>query len=377
MRFIRLKAIARKEFVQILRDRRSLGLALSIPVLLLLLFGYALTLDVERIPTAVYDQDRTPESRELIDRFGQSQYFQLREAVFSYPRLQSLIDSGQISLGLVVPADFSRNLALNRETVVQLLLDGTDANTANIALGYASSIAQLYSQEILARKMNRLGVSRIAPPLQPRIRIWFNPDLESKNFIVPGLIAIIMAILSAILTSGTISREWERGTMEQLISTPVGKWELILGKMIPYFLIGLADLALTVMMGEYLFQVPLRGSAPLLFALSSLFLLGAIGQGIVVSIITRNQLLSNQVAIILSYLPTFILSGFIYPIEHMPRFIQLITYIVPGRYYVSILKGVYSKGIGLESLWPEALLLLAYGGLMLFWSWRRLEKRIA
>jgi len=376
MKFVRLKAIALKEFLQIIRDPRSLALAVSIPVLLLVLFGYALTLDVDRIPTVVYDLDRTPRSRDLVNRFLSSQYFQLQAAAQSYARLQEMLDTGQALMGLVIPANFSRDLEMGRDTTIQVLMDGTDANTATIALGYANAITLLYSQDLMKEKMTRLGVGKISPPIEPRIRIWFNPDLESKNFIVPGLIAIIMSILAAILTSGTIAREWERGSMEQLISTPIRKGELILGKLIPYFVIGMIDLVLSVLMGRYLFGVPLRGSGFLLFSLASLFLLGAICQGVLVSIVTRNQLLSSQISIILSYLPTFILSGFIYPIHNMPQFIQFITYVVPGRYVVTILKGIYSKGIGLEILWIEALLLAVYAGGMTLWAHKRFQKRI-
>jgi len=376
MKLVRLKAIAWKEFIHIGRDPVSLLLAISIPVFLLLLFGYALTLDVDRIPTVIYDLDRTPRSRDLADHFLRSKYFQLQAVAPDYPHLQEMLDRGQALMGLVIPSNFSRDLELNREATIQVLMDGTDANTATIALGYASAITLLYSQELLQQKMNRLGVGKISPPIEPRIRIWFNPDLESKNFIVPGLIAVIMAILAAILTSGTISREWEEGTMEQLISTPIRNEELILGKLIPYFAIGMVDLSLSVAMGKFLFGVPLRGNGLLLFSLASLFLLGAICQGVVVSIVTKNQLLSSQISIILSYLPTFILSGFIYPIANMPKLIQFITYVVPGRYFVAILKGIYSKGIGLEILWVEALLLAIYASAMTFWAYQKFKKRI-
>jgi ABC-2 type transport system permease protein len=376
MKLIRLKAVAWKEFLQIVRDPRSLALAVSIPVLLLVLFGYALTLDVDRIPTAVYDLDRTPQSRELVERFLASNYFQLEGTVDNYPGLQEKIDRGRVLIGLVIPANFGSDLEADRETAVQILADGTDANTATIALGYAQAIVTLYSQEILFRKLNRLGVGRISPPVEPRIRIWFNPDLESKNFIIPGLIAVIMVILAAILTSGTVAREWERGTLEQLISTPIRKSELILGKLIPYFAIGMFDLALTVVMGRFLFEVPLRGSGFLLFSLAGLFLLGAIAQGVVVSVIARNQLLSSQISIVLSYLPTFILSGFIYPIDNMPKLIQAITYVIPSRYIVSVLKGIYSKGVNLDVLWMEALLLAFYASAMVLLALKKFQKRI-
>lgn len=377
MKLIRLQAIARKEFYHILRDPRSLALALSIPVLLLLLFGYALTLDVDHIPTAIYDLDRSPQSRDFIDYFLSSKYFQYYDSVNSYTEMQKKLDRGEVLVGLVIPTNFARDLELNRQATIQILLDGTDANTATIAQGYALAITLLYSQELLHQKINKLGVGKISPPIEPRIRIWFNPDLESRNFIVPGLIAIIMAILAALLTSGTVAREWERGTMEQLISTPIRKEELILGKLIPYFTIGMIDVLLSVAMGKFLFGVPLRGNGLLLFSLASLFLLGAICQGVLVSTITRNQLLASQISIIISYLPTFILSGFIYPIANMPQFIQIITYIVPGRYFVSILKGIYSKGIGMEILWVEAIFLFFYASAMTLGAYKKFQKRIA
>lgn len=376
MKLIRLKAVAFKEMLQIIRDPRSLALAVSIPVLLLLLFGYALTLDVDRIPTVLLDQDRTPQSRDLIDRFLRSRYFQLHTVARSHSHVQQMLDGGQVLMALVIPANFSRDLEANREATLQVLMDGTDANTATIALGYASAIVALYSEELMRHKMAQLGVGKISPPVEPRIRIWFNPDLESRNFIVPGLIAVIMVILAAILTSGTVSREWERGTMEQLIATPIRNSELILGKLIPYFAIGMLDLALSVAMGKFLFGVPLRGSGFLLFSLAGLFLLGAISQGVVVSILAKNQLLSSQISIFISYLPTFILSGFIYPIANMPKLIQFITYVFPSRYIVSILKGIFSKGIGLEILWWEGLLLTVYASTMIIWALKKFEKRI-
>jgi ABC-2 type transport system permease protein len=377
MKLIRLKAIAVKEFIQIFRDPRSLGLAVSIPVLLLLLFGYALTLDVDRIPTILYDLDRTPQSRDLSDRFFRSRYFHLQGVAQSYGQLQQALDSGEALMGLVIPANFSRNLEFNRETMIQILMDGTDSNTATIALGYAQAIVTIYSQELIQEKINQFGMGKVSPPIELRIRVWFNPDLESRNFIVPGLIAVIMVILAAILTSGTIAREWERGTMEQLISTPIRNSELVLGKLIPYFAIGMMDLALSVAMGRYLFGVPLRGSGLLLFSLVGLFLLGAICQGVVVSIIAKNQLLASQISIVSSYLPTFILSGFIYPIDNMPKFIQLITYIFPSRYVVTILKGIFSKGVGLEVLWMEGLLLAVYASIMIFLALKKFQKRMA
>lgn len=357
----RVWAVARKECIHIIRDPRSLGLAIAIPMLLLVLFGYALTLDVDHVPLVVWDQSTSPASREFISRFTGSRYFSLRGSMRTYQDVERAIDAGQALVALIIPTHFAGHIASGRAAQVQMIVDGSDANTATIAMGYADVVAQTYSQDVAVRALRRIGGATLQPPLDLRPRVWFNADLESKNYIIPGLIAVIMMVIAALLTSLTVAREWERGTMEQLISTPIKGRELILGKLLPYFAIGMFDMLLAVLMGELLFQVPLRGHAALLFGMAALFLAGALSLGMVISIMTKSQLLASQLAMVLTFLPSFLLSGFMYAISNMPHVIQLLTYLIPARYFVALLKGIYLKGVGLEILAVEAALLTVFG----------------
>ncbi len=361
---LRLRAVARKEFIHILRDPRSLGMAIAIPMLLLLLFGYALTLDVDNVPLVVWDQDGTPASRELVSQFAASRYFSLRRHVSDYHQLERAIDTRQALMGLVIPTDFAGRLAGGRPVEVQLIADGSDANTATIALGYADAVALSTSQGIALRHARRAGSRTLYAPIDLRPRVWFNTEMESKNYIIPGLIAVIMMIIGALLTSLTVAREWERGTMEQLISTPVKAPELVLGKLLPYFALGMLDVVLAVMAGKLLFRVPMRGNPALLFAMAAIFLAGALALGMLISIQTKNQLLANQAGIVLTFLPAFLLSGFMYSISNMPAAIRLVTYFVPARYFIALLKGIYLKGVGLEILLGDAVLLTLFAAVV-------------
>jgi ABC-2 type transport system permease protein len=376
MNIIRVKALSKKEFIQIWRDPRSLALAILIPVLLLLLFGFALTLDVDNVPLAVWDQDRSRESADLLRDFSFSRYFKVVRYCSNYSELEALIDHGEAMMFLVIPTDFSKNILGGRSAPVQLVLDGSDSNTGTIALAYADAVIQGYNQRAAMQAFVRAG---IAPPtpIDLRSRVWFNPDLKSRNFIIPGLIAVIMMIIAALLTSLTVAREWERGTMEQLISTPVTSNELILGKFMPYFAIGMADMLVAVVMARFLYDIPLRGSIVLLFALSSLFLTGALAMGMFISIATRSQLLASQMSVLLTFLPTFLLSGFAYAISNMPVPIQLITRIVPARYFLVILKGIYLKGVGLRILAWEIFFLAVFATIMVALATRKFKRRIA
>lgn len=376
MNILRLWAVIRKEFLHIMRDPRSLGMGIAIPMLLLILFGYALTLDVDDVPFVVWDQSVSPVSRELVSRFDGSPYFSLLRYAHSYPEIEQAIDAGQALMALIIPVDFARLIESGRVATVQVIVDGSDANTATIALGYAEAIAHTYSWDITIRQARRIGGKPLFVPLEVRPRVWFNTDLESKNSIVPGLIAVIMMVIAALLTSLTIAREWETGTMEQLISTPVKGPELILGKLLPYFAIGMFDVLLAVLMAEFLFQVPLRGNVGLVFAMAAIFLAGALSLGMVISIVTKGQLLASQLAMILTFLPAFLLSGFMYSIINMPPAVQLITYIVPARYFVSLLKGIYLKGIGLEILAVEAGLLIVFGISLLLLANLKFKKKL-
>lgn len=377
MRAHRAWAVARKELLHIRRDPRSLGMGIAIPMLLLLLFGYALTLDVDDVPLAVWDQSRSPASREYVSHFGGSPYFTVRSHVESYRDLERAIDRGEVLAALVVPTDFAARVGSGRPARVQLILDGSDANTATIAMGYADAVNLAYSRGVALDALRRAGEKAPALPIDLRSRVWFNPDLASKNYIIPGLIAVIMMVIAALLTSLTVAREWERGTMEQLISTPIQGSELILGKLLPYFGIGMLDVALAVLMGEFLFHVPLRGSVALLFGMAAIFLAGALALGMVISIVTKSQLLASQLAMVLTFLPAFLLSGFMYAIANMPQVIQAITYLIPARYFVSLLKGIYLKGVGLEILALEAGLLTLFAVAMVALANRKFRKELA
>ena len=304
-------AVARKETIHIARDPRSLGMAVAIPMLLLVLFGYALTLDVDRVPLVIWDQSRTQASRDFVSRFSASRYFAVQASVRNYREVERAVDSSRALVALIVPGDFASRVASGQAAPVQLIVDGSDSNTATIAMGYADAVAQAYSQEIALSTVRR-GAGAAAPtvPLDVRPRVWFNADMESRNYIIPGLIAVIMMVIAALLTSLTVAREWERGTMEQLISTPVKGPELILGKLLPYFAIGMLDVLLAVLMAEFLFQVPMRGSPALVFAMAAVFLAGALSLGMLISIVTKSQLLASQLAMVLTFLPSFLLSGF-------------------------------------------------------------------
>ena len=358
---IRLWAIARKEFLHIIRDPRSLAMAIAIPMVQLLIYGYALTLDVDNVPMVVWDQSNSSISREFVSRFKGSGYFALRGHVDNYQAVEQAIDFREALVALIVPRDFAGKVESGRPAMVQLIVDGSDSNTATIAMGYAEAVAFTYSQDMIIRRTQRSG-SRFPPlPIDFRPRVWFNADLQSRNYLIPGLIAVIMTVITALLTSLTVAREWERGTMEQLISTPMKAHELVLGKLLPYFLIGMLDVLLAVLMGIFLFHVPLRGNVVLVFAMAAIFLVGLLSVGILISIVTRSQLLSSQIAMIVTYLPALLLSGLMFAIPNMPKPLQLITYVIPARYFVALLKGIYLKGGGLEILSNEAILLTLFG----------------
>ena len=324
---------------------------------MLVLFGFALSLDVDRIPTLVYDQDGTSTSRDLIAQFRGSRFFDIRGAARSYAEIERGIDASTILMGIVIPPDYSRHLEAGREAQVQILLDGSDSNTASIALGYAESMVRTYSLRLRGEAQDRKGGGRIVPPVDAQVRVWYNSTLESKNYVVPGLIAVILMIIAALLTSLCIAREWEMGTMEQVLSTPLRPAEMVLGKMLAYFIVGLADAVISLTVGVLVFAVPFRGSLLFLGVTCCLFLFGAFCWGIFISAVASSQVQAYQMGLISSFLPAFLLSGFVYSIETMPPVIQVVTYAFPARYFVTILKGVFLKGVGFDVLWKEVLFL--------------------
>ncbi len=376
MKVSRTWAIAKKEFVHIYRDPRSLALVILMPALLMLLFGYAVTLDVKKVSMAVLDRDRSQESLNFIQRFSASPYFRLRLWVQDEKTMLRLIDQGEVKMGLILPWDFSKTIKAEKMASVQALIDGADANTASLILSYAQAIARQYTQEKTVLKVTRLGMQNLSFPVDARPRVWFNEDLESKNYFVPGLVAVIISIIGVLLTGQVIVREWEKGTMELLISTPVRKSELMVGKLFPYFFIGLLDLSLSVLMGKWVFQVPLRGSVVLLFALSCIYILVALALGLTISTFARTQLLANQMAMVIGFLPTFLLSGFTFVISNMPPWLQIITYGIAPRYYVTIVKEIFLKGAGFSFLWRETLVLMGMALAGLWVATRSFKKEL-
>ena len=376
MKFQRITAVAKKEFLHVVRDPRSLLLGLALPMLLLFMFGYALTLDVDRVPLMVWDQSNSAISRDFVSRFTGSRYFALVGATDNYREIEQAIDSRRALLAIVIPADFARRLDSGHIARVQLLMDGSDSNTATIALGYAEFIVADYGEKIALDAGKRIGIPPMHPPLTMEPRVWFNADMLSRNAIVPGLIAVIMMVIAALLTSLTVAREWETGTMEQLISTPLTGPELILGKLVPYFCIGIFDLVLSLLTGRYIFQVPFRGDRPLLLAMSILFLIVALSIGIFISITVKSQFVSSQIAMVATLLPAFLLSGFIFPIENMPIVLRAVTFAVPARYFVTILRGIYLKGVGISVLWREALFLAMFGLVVMTAAMKKFRKKI-
>jgi ABC-2 type transport system permease protein len=323
------------------------------------------------------DRDRTPSSRELIERFKGSRYFTITHAAQSPGEIDRLLDEDRALLAVVIPPDFGATVASKRPAVLQLVLDGSDSNTASIASGYAQALVQAYSSELRTREVRRLGIGELKIPVEARVRVVYNSEMKSRNFIIPGLIAVILMIIAALLTSLTIAREWENGTMEQLLSTPIRPMELLLGKLAAYFVLGVADMIIALVIGIGLFKVPLRGSPLVLAAGAGLFLFGALCWGILISTVTRSQLLSFQASLLTSFLPAFLLSGFVYSIDNMPWIIQQVTRIVPARYFVAILKGVFLKGTGLETLWPQFLFLSAYAAIVFAVAVKKMRAKIA
>lgn len=408
----RMLAMARKEAIQLRRDRRSLALAFVVPVLLLLFFGYAITWDVREIRLAVLNEDVGRRGAELVDAFVASRYFRVTEHLARYGDADRRLVGGDVAAVLVIPPTFSRDLAAGRGAAVQLLLDGSDANTATIALGYADAIVARYSSRVVLQGRSVApAVSSAAPPLPvataaapvatasvpaaaPPIaagappvaagappvtaetRVWYNPTLESRNMVVPGLIAVIMSIIAATLTSLTIAREWERGTMEQLASTPVHRLEVVFGKLLPYVAIGLFDVAVAVLAAVLVFDVPFRGSLLLLGAMSLLFLLGALGLGMFISAALKSQVLATQVSMVATYFPALILSGLIFDIASMPWALRLVSHVVPARYFVTVTRGVFLKGVGVEALWAQGLSMLVFAAVGIGLATASFEKRI-
>jgi len=376
MSLTRLIAIANKEIIQIRRDSRSLVIVIIMPVVLVLLFGYGVNLDLKRLPIYVFDRDGGQNSQDLLKRFQSSEYFTIAGAVHSYPDLVRAIDAGEAKMGIVIPYDFSQKLRTGTPVSVQALIDATDDNTANVLIGYSQAVVQGYSNEVKFDWLDQRGQTKQPVPLSVDARTWYNEDLESSWFIIPGVLALVMSVIGAFLTSLTVAREWERGTMEQLISTPVTPLEIMLGKLVPYFVIGMFDAGLCAVMAIYWFHVPFRGTVVALFFSSALFLIALLCLGFFISVVAKNQLAASQIALIATFLPAFLLSGFLFSIDQMPVAIQLVTRVIPARYYVSALKMVFLKGIPAGMLYAEMMPLVIFALFMAAIATRAFHKRL-
>jgi ABC-2 type transport system permease protein len=366
-----------KELIQVLRDKRLRAALIFPPILQLIIFGYAANLDVKHIRTAVRDLDQSVDSRELIARFGSSKYFHVVYFPQTRKDVERLIEKGDITLSIEIPSGFSRKLKKGDTATVQIILDGTESNTAMIAVGYASRILSDYSTQILVKRINQQGVVGFEEPgVEVEHRVWFNPNLESQLFYIPGVIASIAFLIPIILTSQAIVREREIGTLEQIMVTPIRSWELMVGKTLPFALMGLLDVIMIALIGIFWFEVPFRGNPLTLLLGTVLFLMSSVGIGLFLSTISSTQQ-QAQISAFFVGQPAFILSGFAFPLENMPQWLQYITYINPLRYFLIVIRGVFLKGIGWDILWPQFLALAILGGLTIFLSSLRFQKRLS
>jgi ABC-2 type transport system permease protein len=372
----RLLAVARKESLHIVRDMRSLLIVVVMPATLMLLFGYGVSLDLKHMPIYVYDQDGSQQSQDLLKHFQASRYFKVIGAAENYATVTHALDDGSAKMAIVIPWNFSERLREGGVVDVQALVDGTDDNTANVLMGYAQAVVQGYSSQLQLEWLQRKGQAVQSAPLSVQTRTWYNEDLESSAFIVPGVLALVMSVIGAFLTSLTIAREWERGSMEQLISTPVTAMEIMLGKLTPYFILGLADVAICAVIAIAWFRVPFRGSYWTLASSSALFMVVVLSMGFFISVVAKNQFAASQIALIATFLPAFLLSGFLFAIEQMPAPLQWITRIVPARYYVSVLKKIFLKGTPAAMLGSDLIPLAVFTVILAMVATRAFHKRL-
>ncbi len=363
--------IAKKETRQILRDPRTLGVLLFIPLFLLLMFGYAISLDVKHIKLGAMDYDRSAESRELIRKFGATEYFDWHGYVEDLESVDYYLESEELQCVVVVPKGYARTLGRGETANLQILIDGTNSNVGATAMGYIQRIVQNASMDIL---QSRRGGAVLEGGIDLRSRVWFNPELRSPVYLIPGLISLILVVTAVISTAMSIVREKEHGTMEQLIVAPIHPIEMVLGKTIPYTLLSLLIAIMVMWAGSFFFNIEIRGNLYALFLVTLLFLIGCIGLGILISTIAESQQVAFLMAVIITMLPTFILSGFIFPIRNMPVFVRVVTYIIPARYYLVALKGVMLKGAGLGIFLPEVGALILFAVITLGISAIRMKK---
>jgi ABC-2 type transport system permease protein len=373
----RLRCLVRKELLELRMNPRLFGLVIIAPIIQLTMLGYAATTDVKDVPLVVADGDRSAASRELVARFDASQNFTVVDTVTTVEEIEPYLERGRAWLALSIPRGYAESVRDRRTVTVQVVADGTDSNSTTVALGYATSLIGGYAEELVGADMQGLAVTASRPGIEPRIRIWFNPQLESRFFMIPGVLALILLIITSNLAAMAIVRERELGTLEQLNVTPLRRWELIVGKLLPYGLIGFVDVVLVVAVAVLWFEVPLRGSLLLLFGMCLVYVLCTLSLGLFISTISDTQQQAMMTATFFFLTPMIYLSGFIFPIENMPAAIQPFTYLIPLRYFLVIVRGIFLKGIGLDLLWPQAAALLAWGLVMLSLAVMRSRKQVA
>ena len=374
--FDRIKAILIKEFLQVFRDPRMKTVIFLSPMIQVFIFGYAATMDIQHIPTAVYDLDNTKQSRELVRQFSYSGYFDIKKYIYTEKEQQDVIDYGQVITVIKFDRGFARDLVGNRSAQIQLIVDGTDSNAASIVLTYANEIMAEYNYNVLKeRAAIFLKRANVVPMVDLRDRRWFNENLESRNYYLPGVIAMIVSIMSLLLSSMAIVREKEIGTMEQLIVSPLKPIELIIGKIVPFGIIALVQVTLITLIGTLWFHVPIRGNILFLFLCTLVYLLVTLGAGLFISTICSTQQ-EAMMSVFLFYFPTVLLSGFAFPIANMPTIIQYVTYINPLRYYLVIVRSIFLKGVGIQVLWGELTILLVMGIVVITLSSLRFQKRL-
>jgi ABC-2 type transport system permease protein len=369
-----LRSVMKKEFRQIRRDARSLMFMALLPAFMLLMFGYALNFDVKHIPLAVVDEDGSRASRDLVDKFRTTEYFDLKAVLPKTAAIDPVMAREDVRAALVIPRGFAGDLLAGRSPAVQVIVDGSNAMSGATAAGYVGAILQRYSQRITLQALARRGLGGVTLPLETEIRVWYNPELRSAKFLVPGLMAFILMVIVTVSTAFSIVREKERGTMDQIRLSSLRPVELILGKIVPYVAISLVSAHLVLLLGQVLFGVGIRGSYPLLLLAMLLFLVGALGQGILISSVTRTQQVAFLLAVLTTMLPTFILSGFVFPIRNMPAVVKAVTYFVPARYFLAALRAIILKGAGFGAIWDQFLFLLAFAVLSLGTSAVRLGR---
>jgi ABC-2 type transport system permease protein len=366
-----------KELLELRQDPRLFGVIFIAPIVQLTFLGYAATTDVKNVPIVVVDQDQTPQSRELISRFDGSPYFTIVGSLNTVAEIEGWFEGNRAWMGLVIPGDYHERVGSNRQAAVQVIADGTDSNSTNVAMGYAVNLVNGYNEELVRERLTAAGQDVPPRAIDARIRVWFNPQLESRDFMIPGIVALLLLVITTNLSSMAVVREKELGTLEQLNVTPVTRWQLILGKLLPYGVIGILDVILVTTVAVTWFEIPLLGSPLLLFATSCIYLLTTLGLGLFISTISNTQQQAMMTATFFFLTPMLYLSGFIFPIENMPAAIQPITYLIPLRYFIIIVRGIFLKGVGVAVLWPQILALLAWGLIIVGLAVARSRKTLA